>query len=202
MRTVIHAATVAAALFAAATAVAVEYELQWDNGTVNAGRHYATGPDIWVGNDFDVSTIKTTYRYIRQIGVVMGPGPNAVWDGFRLAIWAWPGGTKIWPESGVPVFVKPTGGTAWYWFDVNWALPSQYTAFIAAVEQYYNPPNCDDIFVDTGSTRNHSWMGYGSPTWYPWPENYNVMVRVRYSPDYSGSSVAPISLGRVKALYE
>jgi len=202
MNTRIPTATVALVLFAAAAAVAVEYELKWDNGTISGGRHYVTGPDIWVGNDFDVSTLKTTYRYIRQLGVVMGPGSNAAWDGFRLAIWAWPGGTKIWPESGVPAFVKPTGGTAWYWFDVNWVLPSQYTAFIAAVEQYYNPPNCDDIFVDTGPTQNHSWMGYGTPTWYRWPENNNVMVRVRYDPDYGGSSVGPTSLGRVKALYK
>ena len=200
MRKAIRVIAVAVALFAAAAAVAVEYELKWDNGTMAAGYYYSTGPNVWVGNDFNVSTLKSTHHYIRQVGVVMSAGPNAVWDGFGIGIWAWPGNI-IWPESGQPMFVKPTGGTGWYWFDVNWVVPPQYPAFLAGMEQHYNPPGCDSIYVDTGPLVNHSWMGYGTPTWFTWPTNNNLMVRVRYSPDYSGSDVEPASFGRVKALY-
>jgi len=179
-----------------------EYELKWDNGTMGSALSYYTGYGTWMGNDFNVSTLKSTHGYISRIGVALSPQPNSIWEGVRLAIFGWPGGI-IWPESGTGYFYRATGVAGMKWVDVNWVVPSGTTAFCAAVEQYYNYPSNDSVILDTGPSQGHSWIYYAGSwaTLTSYGYNANLMVRLGYSPDYSGTGMQPSSLGRVKALY-
>jgi hypothetical protein len=174
-----------------------EYELKWDNGTL--GSYEAWTSNGWGGNDFNVATLRSTHHYIRQIGVNLSAG-GGTWEGIRLAVWSFPPGSIMWPESGTPYYVHPTGSAGWKWFDVNWVMPPSTTAVLAALEQYYNYPACDWHAWDTGPSQHHSWTYFGS-AWSDPGNNANLMLRVRYSPDYGLAPVTPASWGRVKAFF-
>lgn len=184
-------------------------ELKWDTGIRGLGLAWYTGAGSWVGNDFDITTVKT-YPYIATIRMYSSTAwPNTAWDGMRYAIFSFSGGvpgSQIWP-SGSPYFYKPTTGTGWCWVDVpiGWLLPSGTTKFVAASEQFYNYPNCDPHSLDNNPTfMGHSWQYYEG-TWSP-HEGYpsypyrNLMLRVVVDNDHN-PGVEPASMGRVKALY-
>jgi hypothetical protein len=177
-------------------------ELKWDNGTQGWLIAFYTGANTWFGNDFDISTL-STYRAVESMKVLSSTRwPNSRWDGFRLGIWSFSGGVPgslIWG----PKFVVGSGsGDTWTTFRVGWTVPSANNKFCAAVEQYYNYPNCDPHAVDSNSTFiRHSWLYYGG-RWQPYSNstgNYNLMIRVIV--DNSTLPVVPASVGRVKALY-
>ena len=187
-------------------------ELMWDMGRWRWALVWRTGAGAWVGNDFDVSTIKTyggvkTYRTYSWAS-----WPNGRWDGFRIAIYSFGGGVPgsiMWPTSGSPKFVIATGDLGWHDFDVSWVLPGT-KRFVAAQEQFYNSPDpgADPFMVDDNPTFvRHSWMYYGGK-WELFPEiknppvapYRNVMVRVLVD-NAQNPAVAPTSIGRVKALY-
>jgi hypothetical protein len=112
----------------------------------------------------------------------------------------------LWPTAGGGYFFKPSGleGHVWVEINVGWTCPA--TAFIAAQEQFYNWPNLDPWAVDSNPTfLRHSWQYYGG-VWSPLSSAnieiapyYNLMLRVVV--DNETLTVAPSSLGRVKALY-
>jgi len=178
-------------------------ELKWDSGSGRWVLDWYTGGGSWVGNDFDISTIRT-YRVIKAVRFDSMPDwPNGRWDGFRFGIYLFGGvpGKLLWPTSGGGYFFKPTGPRGRKEAPVNWALPAGVTSFVAAMEQYYNHPNCDPYLVDNNlSFTGHSWQYYGG-TWelHVGYQGYrNVMLRVVVE---EAAAVAPTSLGRVKALY-
>lgn len=191
--------------FAAVGAVcATEYELKWDTGSARASVVCVNVGDFWWGNDFDVSTLNA--RYVDRIKITSSPQlQNGQWDGFRIAIWdirAVPA-EIIWPESGVPKFVKGSGRglVVWCEFDVGWTLPPGLNTFIAAQEQFFLPPNCDPfIFDDAVKVKTHTW--FRSLPQYIWEnrswEGHTLMLRVIMQGEVS---VTPTSVGRVKALY-
>ncbi len=186
---------------AALAAYATEYELKWDNGKWQLSIASQKGKDVWCGNDFDVSTLKADSRIKTMRVFCRRDWPNNKWDGFRIAYFGFKGGVPasiIWPESAVPKWVKPTGpgSTLWADFGVNWVLPQGRFKFLAAVEQFYNYPNCDVPCFDTEMyNKGHTWRNY--PAWEVYPF-HNFMVRVVVE---EASAAAPASLGRVKALY-
>jgi hypothetical protein len=182
-----------------------ERELKWDSGTHGWWLADWTGLNFWMGNDFDVSTIKK-YDGIKAIRVMAGPvWPNYAWDGFRLAIFGFNAvpGSLMWPTTGGGYFFKPKGETGWKEIPVNWTLPGGVTAFVAAVNQYYDWPNVDPGAIDDNPTfMGHSWM-YFRGRWeiiiQGWAYPYrNSMIRVVVANDLA---VTPTSIGRVKALY-
>ncbi len=185
-------------------------ELVWDNGTRRWSIAWYTGADSWVGNDFDVSTLKTAYaKILKYKYYTRGNWPNEGWDGMRFAFYAFRGGvpgSMLWPTGGSPYFFKPTGGIQahiWVEFDIGWTCPS--VKFLAAQEQFYNWPTCDPFAVDDDTTfRGHSWEYYGGQ-WSPLSTSAdpyrNLMVRVWIEPGQEFPGVAPSSIGRVKALY-
>lgn len=182
------------------------FELKWDSGAGRWMVHWYTGADSWVGNDFDVSTIKT-YGGIKTYRTQSRLWPNQRWDGFRIAIYAFGGGvpgSMMWPTSGTPKFVMPSGPEAgWKDFDVNWVLPGT-KRFMAAQEQFYNGPEyCDPYIIDNNLTfMGHSWQYYEG-SWKPlegFAGYRNLMVRVIVDNEQN-PAVAPSSIGRVKALY-
>ncbi|HUU56599.1 MAG TPA: hypothetical protein VMW93_04590 [bacterium] len=177
-------------------------ELGWDNGTRRSGVAWFTGAGVWVGNDFDIATI-STYRGVEKIRFYSrSDWPNSQWDGCRIGIYSFTSvpGSLLWG----PRFVIGSGsGNTWCDFSVGWTLPAGPDAFLAAVEQYYNWPNCDAFTVDTNTNfLRHSWQYYGG-NWSllsPGVELYrNLMLRVVV--DNETVAVSPSSLGRVKALY-
>lgn len=183
-------------------------ELQYDNGVRAMNLAWYTGAGHWVGNDFDLSTLKTRHNVVRQIKLFTSPyWPDNNYDGFRLALFSFAGGvpgSRLWPAAG-PRFVKPTGGEGFKEFWVDYFLNTP--EFVAAVEQYYDYPNCDPYFCDSNPTfLGHSWQKEGSAAWTeltgiePYPYR-NLMLRVMVFLDYSEIAVTPSSLGRVKALY-
>lgn len=182
-----------------------QLELKWDSGTHRWNMAWYTGADTWVGNDFNLSTI-STYRAIEKVRFYSRSNwPNIGWDGFRVAIYDFKGavpGSRLWPTSGGGYFFKPSGlyGHVWVEIGIGWTCPS--TAFVAAVEQFYNYPNCDPWTLDSNiSFRGHSWQ-YLWGSWAPlqgYQSYRNVMVRAVVNNTTLG--VAPTSLGRVKALY-
>ena len=101
-------------------------ELSWDSGLGRWWLIWYTGADWWVGNDFDVSTIKT-YGGLKTMRLQLRVDwPNVGWDGGRIAVFSFAGGVPgsiMWPTSGTPKFVMPTGATGWKDFDVTWVLP-------------------------------------------------------------------------------
>jgi hypothetical protein len=190
----------------AAREVDGQRELSWDNGTRRWNLAWYTGAGSWVGNDFDLSTI-SAYRAVEKVKFYSRDNwPNSQWDGFRVGIYAFTSvpGSLIWPTAGGGYFFKPSGlqGHVWVEINIGWTCPSM--AFVAAVEQYYNYPDCDPLAMDSNPTfRGHSWQRYEgrwSPAKFPEPcDTRNVMLRVIV--DNSTLGVTAASLGRVKALY-
>lgn len=176
-------------------------ELSWDNGTRRWSIAWITGAGVWVGNDFDISTI-SEYRTVESMRVYSGPAwPNGRWDGFRLGIYSFTSvpGSLLWGPKSV---IGTTSSYGWNNFTVNWTLPASNTAFAAAIEQYYNYPNVDPHAVDSNSTfLRHSWFYFGG-SWRPYTNSvgyYNLMLRVIVNNDTV--AVSPTSVGRVKALF-
>jgi hypothetical protein len=188
-------------------------ELMWDNGTRRWSVIWYTGADSWVGNDFDASTLKTTYaKILKYKYYTRGNWPNLGWDGMRFAFYAFRGGvpgSMLWPTSGHPYFFKPSNpdiqAHIWVEFNVDWTCPS--VKFLAAQEQFYNNPTADPYSLDNNTTfLKHSWQYYQgawSPAEYPaeWGPYRNIMIRVWVEPGQEFPGVAPSSIGRVKALY-
>ena len=182
-------------------------ELRWDSGTASWLVAWYSGAGSWVGNDFDISTIKT-YPFVRTVRVYSYPAwPNRSWDGCRIGIYSFARGVPgamIWPTSGQGKFVKGNmPGYGWNDFAVNWALPRGVRTFLPAVEQFYNYPNCDAHAVDNNrSFLRHSWA-YHQGVWQPNSNEfgyYNVMLRVVMDDEHN-PGVAPTSIGRIKAFY-
>jgi len=186
-------------------------ELKWDTGIRGIGLIWFTGAGAWVGNDFNISTVKT-YPGISTIRMFSSNvWPNASWEGMRYGIYSFGGGVPgslIWPTSGGGYFYRPTSGSGWVWIDVpiNWTLPTGVKSFCAASEQYYNNPTADPFSLDSNPTfLNHSWQYYEG-TWSPM-EGYpsypykNLMLRVVVNNEVN-PGVAPSSMGRIKALYQ
>lgn len=179
-------------------------ELRWDSGSTSWLLAWTVGANAWVGNDFDVSTLKT-FPWIREMKVYSYPWwPNGRWDGFRVGIFAFEGsvpGSMLWPTSGGGRFFCPVTTQGWHSVLVYWVLPGGTRSFVAAREQYYNFPNCDPYVVDNNTTfRGHSWQHYGG-RWQPLEGTHgyrNLMLRVIVD---NMVGVTPTSLGRVKALY-
>jgi hypothetical protein len=180
------------------------HELSWDNGRSSWLLVWTLGGNAWVGNDFDVSTLKT-FPWIREMKVYSYPWwPNGKWDGFRVGIFAFEGsvpGSLLWPTSGGGRFFFPLTTQGWQTILVYWVLPGGTRSFAAAREQYYDFPNCDPYVVDSNTTfRGHSWQHYGG-RWQPLEGTYgyrNLMLRVIVE---NMLAVTPTSIGRVKALY-
>jgi hypothetical protein len=178
--------------------------LRWDNGSPNSFIAWHTGGGAWVGNDFDISTL-ASYNRVKRIWLYSTPAwPNSRWDGWRLGIFAFAGGVPgslIWG----PKFDRgTTGGYGWNYGDVYWVLPGGVLSFVAAMNQYYNYPNCDPFAVDDNATfRGHSWVYYDGD-WTFLSTNAdpyrNLMLRVAVD-DEQNPEVAPGSWGRLKALY-
>lgn len=184
------------------------YELGYDTGARALQLAWYTGAGRWVGNEFDISTLKTKHNIVREIKFYTSPyWPNNQFDGFRLAVFdfsAGKPGARLWPETEGR-FVKPGGTEEFKTFWVNYYITK--TKFVAAVEQFYDYPDCDPYFCDTNPTfLNHAWQKDGPASWrylvghssYPYR---NLMLRVIFRTGYSEIGVAPSSLGRVKALY-
>jgi hypothetical protein len=107
-------------------------------------------------------------------------------------------GEIIWPENGEPKFVVPGHGSygGWCDFSVMW-MPRSWS-FVAAVEQFYDPPDCDPVSFDGGSWQSeHTWH-FVDGVWARPEPGANLMLRVQA--EIIGA-VVPASLGRVKALY-
>jgi hypothetical protein len=188
-----------------------QLELSWDNGTRRWSIAWYTGAGSWVGNDFDVSTLKWTRAAISKFKFyTRGAWPNGRWDGIRIGFYDFTGsvpGSMLWPTSGGGYFFKPSAGIQghiWVECDINWTCPS--VKFLAAEEQFYNYPNCDVFALDNSTVfKGHSWKYYQG-SWDPYKSSNpvvapyrNVMIRVFV--DDETVNVAPTSLGRVKALY-
>ena len=176
-------------------------ELKWDNGIPIWLITYYTGSGSWVGNDFDISTI-SAYRNVESMRIFSGPTwPNGRWEGWRLGIYSFTAvpGSLLW---GPKYVIGTSSNYAWNNFAVNWTLPAPNTAFVAALEQFYDYPNMDAHCVDNNLTfLRHTWLYYGG-TWGPYSNSkgyYNLMLRVVVNNETL--AVAPASLGRVKALY-
>jgi hypothetical protein len=178
--------------------------LRWDSGYSKWMISWPTGAGAWVGNDFDISTV-STFSHIRAVRVLSSyVWPNGVWDGYRVGVYAFAGvpASLLWPTSGGGRFVVPTGSNGWKDLPVNWTLPGGTHTFLAAIEQCYDYPNCDPFIVDNNHTfLLHSWQYYRGP----WEALDGVQVyrnlMLRVVVDNETVSVAPTSVGRVKALY-
>jgi hypothetical protein len=183
-------------------------ELSWDSGIGRWWLVWYTGADSWVGNDFDVSTIKT-YGGLKTMRIQLRyDWPNVGWEGGRIAVFSFAGGVPgsiMWPTSGNPQFVMPTGATGWKDFAVTWVLPGA-KKFLAGWEQFYNwPPGADPFMIDNNPTfMGHSWQ-YMRGAWAPFEQSNiapyrNVMLRMVVDNEQN-PAVSPSSIGRVKALY-
>ncbi len=182
-------------------------ELKWDSGFGMWWLVYYTGGGTFVGNDFDLSTIKT-YSGMKTFRLQLRNNwPNTQWDGGRMAIFSFSGGvpgSMMWPTSGSPQFIMPSGATGWKDFDVNWVLPG-VKKFLAAWEQFYNYPSADPFLIDNNPTfMGHSWLYYQGQ-WSPFESSNiapyrNIMIRMIVDNEQN-PGVAPSSIGRVKALY-
>jgi len=191
----------AADLTADSPAYDATLELKWDSGSSSYQIAYYTGAGAWVGNDFDISTL-AGYRAVASMRVYTSTTwPNSQWEGFRLGIFDYTSsvpGSLLWG----PKFAMGSR-TGWNNFSVGWTLPTGKDAFIAAVEQYYNYPNCDPHVVDNNSNfLRHSWAYYAGRWGYysnSTPGYYNLMIRVIVNNETL--AVEPASLGAVKSLF-
>lgn len=185
------------------------HELGYDNGSRALQLAWYTGAGFWVGNDFDISTLKTTHNVLREMKYFTSPyWPNEVYDGFRIAVFEFSTGVpgaRLWPDGQQGRYVKPAGGEGFKTFWVNYYLKTN--KFVAAVEQFYDFPNCDPYYCDTNPTfQGHSWQKEAGKPWAalvgldPFPYR-NLMLRAIVRIGYSEIGVTPTSLGRVKALY-
>lgn len=181
-------------------------ELKWDNGFGLWWLVWITASGIFVANDFDVSTVKT-YGGLKTFRLQLRyDWPNVGWEGGRIAVFSFAGGVPgsiMWPTSGTPKFVTPTGSTGWKDFDVTYVLPGT-KKFMAAWEQFYNYPNCDPFLIDNSPTfTNHSWRYVGG-NWQAMTSSVdpyrNLMIRMIVDNEQN-KAVSPSSIGRVKALY-
>ena len=189
-------------------------ELKWDNGLRRWSVVWTPGnQNTWVGNDFDASTLKTTYaKILKYKYYTYGNWPNEGWEGMRFAFYGFRGGvpgSMLWPTSGSPYFFKPNNPNIqahiWVECDINWTCPS--VKFVAAQEQFYEYPNVDPFSLDNNTIfMGHSWQ-YSEGIWELFRdyENLtpyrNVMIRVWVEPGIEFPGVRPSSIGRVKALY-
>ncbi len=187
-------------------------ELLWDSGKRGWSIAWYTGADTWVGNAFDVSTLKTSYaKILKYKYYTRGAWPNEGWDGMRFAFYSFKGGvpgSMLWPTGGSPYFFKPSAGIQahiWVEFNIDWTCPS--VKFVAAQEQFYNYPICDPFSVDNNTTFvGHSWL-YQEGSWKPYQIDgvtapyRNLMIRIWVETGQEFHGVAPSSIGRVKALY-
>jgi hypothetical protein len=185
-------------------------ELLWDNGQRRWSIAWYTGAGSWVGNDFDVTTLKTSYvKILKYKYYTRGGWPNQGWEGMRFGVYNFAGGvpgSRLWPTSGGGYFWKPSGGInahIWAEFDVNWTCPA--VKFLPAQEQFYNWPQCDPHSVDNNTSfMRHSWQYYAG-SWSPYAGvgdgYYNLMIRVWVETGIEYPGVTPSSIGRVKALY-
>jgi hypothetical protein len=188
-------------------------ELFWDNGLRSWSLAWYTGADTWVGNEFDVSTLKTAYaKVLKYKYYTRGAWPNLGWDGMRFGFYSFRGGvpgSMLWPTSGNPYFFKVSNpdiqSHIWVEFNIDWTCPS--VKFLAAQEQFYNHPTCDPFAIDNNTTfLGHSWL-YQTGAWQPYQASgisapyRNVMVRIWVEPGQEFPGVTPSSIGRVKALY-
>jgi hypothetical protein len=183
------------------------YECKWDNGVGSWWLVYTSAPSgIFVGNDFDVSTIKT-YGGLKTFKLQLrSDWPNEQWDGGRMAIFSFAGGVPgsiMWPTSGTPKFIMPTGPTGWQEFDVSWVLPGT-KKFLPTWEQFYQYPNADPFMVDNEPIfKEHSWR-YAGGLWIKFMSSVdpyrNLMIRMIVDNEQN-EAVSPSSIGRVKALY-
>jgi len=137
-------------------------ELAWDNGTRRWSIAWYTGAGAWAGNDFDISTLKTSYVKILKFKMYTRDNwPNQGWDGFRIGFYSFGGGipgSMLWPTGGSGYFFKPSSGTGHVWVecDIDWTCPS--VKFVACEEQFYNYPTCEEFSLDNNtSALGHSW---------------------------------------------
>jgi hypothetical protein len=177
-------------------------ELKYDTGTRSYLNVSFYGEDHWYGCDFDISQF-SEYRGVTRIRVFSDPGwPQPGWDGFNVAIFEFVGtvpGSVLWG----PKFIKPRRTTpGWVRCKVNWTLPAGNDRFVAAMEQYYDYPECDCFATDDNLTASgHSWQ-YVEDSWAYFGGNYgykNIMLRVVV--DNVTVRMTPTSLGRIKGLY-
>ena len=186
-------------------------ELSWDTGERRWSVAWYTGAGTWVGNDFDTTTLKTSYVKVLKFKMyTRDTWPNQVWDGFRIGFYNFAGGvpgSQLWPTGGGGYFFKPSGasGHVWVECDINWTCPA--VKFVACEEQFYNYPNCDPFSLDNNTSFvGHTWEYIGG-TWGPFTEYSNLtpyrnaMIRVWVETGQEFPGVAPSSIGRVKALY-
>lgn len=182
-----------------------ELELKWDSNYGKWLMIWYTGAGSWVGNDFDIATLKT-YSCIKRLRIsTVSHWPNRRWDGFRVGVFAFSGGvpgSMMWPTAGGGYFFKPYLPKIWTEIPVGWVLPYGHTKFAAAMEQFYDYPNCDPYIVDDNPTFiGHSWQrqGAGWDLLVGYVGYRNLMLRVVVANE--AVVVAPTSVGRVKALY-
>jgi hypothetical protein len=206
MNGVRNVAIVALSLAFAAAALAAQHELRWDNGVFRYAVHFQKGKGTWAAIDFDTSTLKTTKWRLNRVRAYLAWTTNERWDGMRLAVFDLAGGKPgkiIWPKSGTPKFVMPYGTPryicTWCEFPVGYELPRH--EFVVALEQFYNHPNCDSYGVGYGRGfgEQHTWFKYGAQDWELTGIGNWMFRAVVAGP--TNISVAPASLGRVKALY-
>ncbi len=171
-------------------------ELKWDDGTPTNRWAWYTGADAWIAQEFDISTI-SSYNYVRYIRFyAYGNWPNGIYEGGRIAIYSFSGGSPgsiLWgPEY------RPNTGDGWNDLDVWWSLGT-VTNFMTAWNQFYNYPNCDGWCV-AGGTTAHAWYYYNG--WSHGSSQFGRTFMIRaVVDDEHPAAVAPSSLGRVKALY-
>jgi len=180
------------------------HQLAWDSGVPYWLVAWHTGKGSWVGNDFDVSTLKT-FAGIKKIRFYTGPAwPNGRWDGMRWGIYAFNGGAPGSRLKGPTWAVGTTPTYGWNDYQVGWVLPTGVHAFVAACEQYYDYPNCDPFLLDNRALfRGHSWI-YFEHTWRAMSTSgdpyRNLMLRVVVDNEQN-PGVTPASFGRVKVMY-
>jgi hypothetical protein len=111
----------------------------------------------------------------------------------------------LWPTSGSGFFFTPTGAKGHVWIDIPVAWATTETDLVAAMEQVYNPPDCDPFAVDSNlEDQERSWSWYAGE----WKRLHtkadpycNLMLRMCVAGFAEYPAVAPTSFGRVKALY-
>lgn len=102
----------------------------------------------------------------------------------------------------MPKLVIPEGNkdSNWYEFFVGWP-PMGERRFLAGQEQFFDWPDCDSFCFDDGEgagDERHTWFK-NDGVWSKFVASNSLMLRVIAG--YYGT-VAPTSLGRIKALYQ